>query len=70
MAALDMMKRVPVREQNPKDRANNFEEVCFGYNEEEAVLEAKRCLDCKNARCIEGCPVGINIPKCISEIEN
>jgi len=70
MAVLDMMKRVPVREQDPKDRANNFEEVCYGYNEEEAVLEAGRCLNCKNAKCIDGCPVGINIPKFILEIKN
>ena len=50
----DVLKKVPVREQDPKVRATNFNEVCLGYNEEEAVEEAKRCLNCKNARCIEG----------------
>lgn len=65
----DMMKRVPVREQDPKVRATNFEEVCYGYNEEEAVLESARCLNCKNARCIQGCPVSINIPGFISKIK-
>ncbi len=57
----DVLKKVPVREQDPKVRATNFEEVCYGYNEEEAVEEAKRCLNCKNARCILGCPVNIRI---------
>ena len=52
---MDMMKKVPVREQDPKVRATNFEEVCYGYNEEEAVMEASRCLNCKNARCVNGC---------------
>ncbi len=67
---MDAMKKVPVREQDPKVRATNFEEVCYGYNEEEAVLEAGRCLNCKNARCIGGCPVGIDIPKFISEVKD
>ena len=49
---MDGMKKVPVREQEPKVRATNFEEVCYGYNEEEAVAEASRCLNCKNARCV------------------
>lgn len=65
----DMFKKIPVREQKAEIRAENFEEVCYGYNEEEAVEEAKRCLDCKNARCIEGCPVGINIPKFIMAVK-
>ena len=65
---MDGMKRVPVREQEPKVRAKNFEEVCLGYNEEEAVAEAKRCLQCKNARCMSGCPVSINIPGFIKEV--
>ena len=66
----DRMKRVPVREQDPKERAKNFKEVCLGYNEEEAVKEAKRCLQCKNPRCVTGCPVSIDIPgfiKMVSE---
>ena len=65
----DMMKKVPVREQEPKVRATNFEEVCLGYNKEEAMEEATRCLNCKNARCIQGCPVSINIPAFIAEIK-
>ena len=54
--------RVPVREQDPAVRAANFEEVCYGYNEEEALLEASRCLNCPRPRCVEACPVGLNIP--------
>ena len=54
------MKKVPVREQEPAVRAKNFEEVCLGYNEEEAVSEASRCLNCKNAQCVKGCPVSIS----------
>ena len=52
----DMMKKVPVREQDPKVRATNFEEVCLGYNQEEAMEEAQRCLGCKKPKCVEGCP--------------
>ena len=63
------MVRVPVREQDPKERATNFEEVCLGYNQEEAMEEATRCLNCKNAKCIEGCPVSINIPAFIQEVK-
>ena len=58
---MDVLKRVPVREQDPKVRATNFEEVCLGYNQEEAQEEATRCLNCKNAQCVKGCPVSINI---------
>ncbi|OSA98839.1 UNVERIFIED_ORG: glutamate synthase (NADPH), homotetrameric [Clostridium botulinum] len=65
----ERMVRVPVREQNPKVRATNFEEVCLGYNEEEAIKEASRCLNCKNPKCVEGCPVSINIPGFISHIK-
>ena len=65
----DMMKRVPVREQDPKERAANFEEVCLGYNEQEAVEESLRCLHCKNAKCIQGCPVNINIPEFIARVK-
>ena len=61
--------RVPVREQDPKVRAHNFNEVCLGYNEEEAVLEANRCLTCKMPRCVTGCPVSINIPEFIRHIK-
>ena len=65
---MDMMKKVPVREQDPKVRAANFEEVCLGYNEEEAVLEASRCLNCPNPKCVQGCPVNINIPAFIHAV--
>ena len=65
---MDNLKRVPVREQDGKERAKNFNEVCYGYNDEEAIAEAKRCLKCKNARCISGCPVNVNIPAFISQI--
>lgn len=63
------MKRVPVREQDPKVRAHNFEEVCYGYDEEEAVLEASRCLNCRNPRCVSQCPVGIRIPEFIANVK-
>ena len=61
--------KVPVREQDPKVRATNFEEVCYGYNSEEAREEAQRCLNCKNPRCVQGCPVSINIPDFIQEVK-
>ena len=64
-----MLVKVPVREQDPKVRATNFEEVCFGYNAEEAAAEAERCLNCKKPKCVEGCPVSINIPGFISELK-
>lgn len=60
--------RVPVREQDPAIRATNFEEVCYGYNLEEAQLEASRCLDCKNPRCVAACPVGLQIPRFIAAL--
>lgn len=66
---MDVLKKVPVREQDAKVRAANFEEVCLGYNEAEAVEEAARCINCKNAKCIEGCPVAINIPEFIHEVK-
>ena len=60
--------RVPVREQDAKLRAHNFEEVCFGYNEQEALLEASRCLNCKNPRCVAACPVHLQIPQFIRKL--
>ena len=66
---LIVLKKVPVREQDPKVRATNFEEVCLGYNQEEAMEEATRCINCKNAKCIQGCPVSINIPAFIKEVK-
>ena len=67
--AQDMMVRIPVREQEPKVRATNFEEVCLGYNKEEAETEAARCLNCKNPRCVQGCPVSIDIPGFITKVK-
>ena len=64
----ERIPRVPVREQDPKVRATNFEEVCYGYNEAEAKLEASRCLHCKNPRCVGACPVGIDIPGFVAEV--
>lgn len=66
---MDVMKKVPVREQDPKERAANFEEVCLGYNKEEAMEEAGRCLNCKNAQCMKGCPVAIDIPGFVGQIK-
>ena len=53
MADAKMLNKVPVREQDPKVRATNFEEVCLGYNQEEAMEEAQRCLGCKKPKCVE-----------------
>lgn len=60
--------RVPVREQDPKVRATNFEEVCYGYDGNEAMLEATRCLHCKNPRCVSACPVNVSIPEFIAAV--
>lgn len=67
---MDVLKKVPVREQDPKVRATNFDEVCLGYNMEEAQAEASRCIKCKNAKCMSGCPVAINIPGFIKEVQD
>ena len=66
---VDVFKRVPVREQDASERAHNFEEVCYGYNAEEAMAEASRCIGCKNAPCMGGCPVSINIPGFIAKVK-
>lgn len=66
---VDKKKRVPVREQEPDVRNKNFEEVCYGYNLEEAQAEAARCLNCKNPLCVQGCPVSIDIPTFIQKIK-
>ncbi len=67
---MDVMKKVPVREQDAKERATNFEEVCLGYNMEEAMAEASRCINCKNAQCVKGCPVSINIPGFVEKVKD
>ncbi len=66
---MDMMKKIPVAEQEAKVRATNFNEVCLGYTPEEAMAEATRCLNCKNPRCVGGCPVSIDIPGFISQLK-
>ena len=66
---MDVLKKVPVKEQDAKVRAANFQEVCLGYNKEEAMEEATRCINCKNAQCIKGCPVSINIPGFIEKVK-
>ena len=67
---MDVLKKVPVREQDAKERATNFDEVCLGYNKEEAMCEASRGINCKNAQCVKGCPVAIDIPGFINEVKN
>jgi len=62
-------ERVPMPENDPDVRNKNHMEVNIGLNEEQAILEARRCIDCANPTCISGCPVGINIPKFIKKIE-
>ena len=70
MSMQDRMKRTPVTEQEPKLRAKNFDEVCLGYDQERAIKEANRCLGCKNPKCVEGCPVSIDIPGFIAEVKS
>ncbi len=65
----DPLVRIPVREQDAQVRAKNFDEVCYGYNEEEAVAEAERCINCKNPQCVKGCPVAIDIPRFIHAVK-
>ncbi|MDE7324250.1 MAG: NADPH-dependent glutamate synthase [Lachnospiraceae bacterium] len=66
---MDVLTKVPVREQEAVARAKNFDEVCLGYNKEEAMNEAERCINCKNAQCIKGCPVAIDIPAFIEQVK-
>lgn len=66
---MDVLKKTPVREQEAAARAKNFDEVCLGYNKEEAMEESVRCINCKNAKCIQGCPVAINIPAFIEQVK-
>lgn len=66
---MDVLTKVPVREQDAAARAKNFDEVCLGYNKEEAMEEATRCINCKNAQCVKGCPVAIDIPAFIEQVK-
>ncbi|MBQ4128383.1 MAG: NADPH-dependent glutamate synthase [Ruminococcus sp.] len=66
---MDVKKKVPISEQDPKVRAKNFDEVCLGYTKEEAMLEASRCLECKNPLCVMGCPVSVPIPEFIHKVK-
>ena len=61
-------EQVLMPEQDPKERTCNFKEVPLGYNKEQAIYEAQRCLQCKNAKCITGCPAEINIPQFVKKI--
>lgn len=67
---MDVLTKVPVKEQDAKQRATNFDEVCLGYSLEEAMEEAARCINCKNAKCIKGCPVSIDIPAFIQKVKD
>ncbi len=64
------MNKEPVKitERKAQERISSFDEVVLGYTEEQALQEARRCLQCKNPSCISGCPVGINIKKFIRQI--
>ena len=66
--AVNKIPRVPVREQDPAQRATNFKEVCLGYSLDEATLEASRCLNCPKPRCVQGCPVSLQIPRFIQAL--
>ena len=61
-------QKTPIAEQDPKERCHNFKEVCLGYTLEEGIAEAKRCLQCKTAPCVKGCPVSIDIPGFIKAV--
>lgn len=65
---MDKKTRIPVREQDPAIRSRNFDEVSYGYDQREALLEASRCIQCKNPRCVAACPVNIQIPQFIKAV--
>ncbi len=67
--AKEKIPRQPMPEQAPEDRARNFDEVPYGYTEETAILEASRCLKCKNPKCVTGCPVNVDIPAFIALVQ-
>jgi len=62
------LNRVEMPKQPPDERRRNFQEVALGYTEEQAMAEAKRCLQCKKPKCVEGCPVGVDIPEFIGAL--
>lgn len=66
----ERIPRVPVREQDPAKRATNFEEVCYGYDRDEALREATRCLHCPKPKCVAACPVQIDIPGFIRHLRD
>jgi len=61
-------EQIPMPQQEPKERSHNFKEVPLGYTKEQAIYEAQRCLQCKNPKCMKGCPAEINIPQFIEKI--
>jgi glutamate synthase (NADPH/NADH) small chain len=65
----EKIPRQKMAEQDPIERSRNFNEVPFGFSEEQAMLEASRCIQCKKPKCVEGCPVNINIPEFIELIK-
>ena len=68
MANMTLVK-TPMPEQDPKIRARNFKEVALGYTAEMAIEEARRCLNCKKPKCVEGCPVNVRIPEFIAKVQ-
>ncbi|UCG82035.1 MAG: NADPH-dependent glutamate synthase [Dehalococcoidia bacterium] len=69
MAKLDL-NRVPMPKQEPEARSENYDEVALGYSDEEALAEANRCIQCKKRPCVQGCPVGVDIPEFIDALRN
>ena len=65
----ERISRTVAPNQDPKVRATNFDEVCYGFDEQMALREASRCLNCKNPRCVASCPVNISIPEFISRVK-
>ncbi|MBP0989934.1 MAG: NADPH-dependent glutamate synthase [Oscillospiraceae bacterium] len=65
---MDNLKKTPVEARDPQERIKDFKEVSFTYTPEQAMAEAKRCLNCKNSPCVAGCPVGVKIPEFIKLI--
>lgn len=64
-----MAARQAMPHQDAKERARNFDEVALGYTEEQAIAEASRCLECRNPKCVQGCPVEIDIPGFIAQMK-